>query len=71
MMAPQEGQREQSSTAKGEGEDEKSGLLDWGKWGRERGLSAALFYPWLTSASQVWAVVASLIIWQQIETVQP
>lgn len=33
MMAPQEGQREQRSTAKGEGEDEKFGLLDWGKLG--------------------------------------
>lgn len=45
MMAPQEGQREQSSTAKGEGEDEKSGLLDWGKWGRERGGVRCSFLP--------------------------
>lgn len=69
MMALQEGQREQRSTAKGEGGDEKFGLLDWGSW--EGGGSAALFYHWVTRVSQFWAVVASLIIWQQIETVQP
>lgn len=70
MMALQEGQREQRSTAKGEGEDEKFGLLDWGSLGGGGG-SAALFYPWVTSVSQFWALVASLIIWQPIETVQP
>lgn len=64
-MAPPEGQREHS-------EDEKFGLLDWGKLGGVGGWgSAALFSPWVTRVSQVWAAVASLIIWQQYETVQP
>ncbi len=67
MMALQEGQREQRSTAKAE---EDSGLQDWGSL--EGGAdSTALFYPWVMSMSQSWAVAASLIIWQQIETVQP
>lgn len=53
---------------KGEEEHEKFGLLDQGS---RSGGSAALFYSCVMSVSQFWAAVASLIIWQQIETVQP
>lgn len=51
-------------------EDLEIWTLDWGSLEEGAG-STALFYPWVMSVSQFWAAVASLIIWQQIETVQP
>lgn len=66
MMAPQEGQREQRTSGEGVGVVDKGIQKVYGRVG-----STALFYPWVTGVSQVWAEVASLIIWQQIETVQP
>ncbi|TNN82860.1 hypothetical protein EYF80_006817 [Liparis tanakae] len=63
LMAPREGQREQRVEG-----TMKNGLLCWGRVGEG---SAALFCPWVVIVSQVWAAVASLIIWQQIETVRP
>lgn len=42
MMALQEGHRERRSTAKGEEEDKKFGLLDWGCFG---GGSLLFFTP--------------------------